>query len=99
MFDSGDFVVVWGDGGAEQHAARRPVLGRHRAAMFIKGIVAKRERMHRTTDVRHARINGDPGLVVYGDGELFMTMAFELQPDGIAVIRSVLNPDKLAHLR
>ncbi|MDW3219335.1 MAG: RNA polymerase sigma-70 factor [Acidimicrobiales bacterium] len=92
-------VVVWSDGGAKQYAARRPVVGRDRVAMFVRGIAAKREKMHAEFVVDHARINGTPGLVAYGDGELFMTMAFDIGPDGIRGIHAVLNPDKLEHLR
>ena len=93
-----DDVVVWSDGGAKQYAARRPVLGRERAAIFITGIAGKRERLHDTIRVEYTRINGDPGILVYGDDHLFMAMAFELRPDGIGGIYSILNADKLDHL-
>lgn len=92
-------VVVWSDGGAEQYAARRPVVGRDRVALFIRGIANKREKMHAEFVIDHARINGAPGLVAYGDGELFMTMAFDIGPAGILAIHAVLNPDKLQHIR
>lgn len=91
-------VVVWNDGGPHQHAARRPVLGPDRVAVFIRGIAAKRERLHGSLRIEHARINGDPGFLLYGDDQLFTAMAFELRPDGIAGIYAVLAADKLAHL-
>ena len=92
-------VVAWSDGGANQHAARRPILGRQRVALFARGIAAKREQMHAELLVEHARINGAPGFLAYADGDLFMTMAFDIGADGIVAIHSVVNPDKLAHLR
>lgn len=92
-------VVVWSDGGAKQYAARRPVVGRDRVAMFIRGIAGKREKMHTEFVIDHARINGTPGLVAYGDGDVFMTMAFDIGPEGIRGIHAVLNPDKLEHIR
>ncbi len=55
--------------------------------------------MHTELRVDHAQINGVPGFVAYADGDIFMTMAFEIGADGIRAIHSVLNPDKLAHLR
>ncbi|MEQ8841206.1 MAG: RNA polymerase sigma-70 factor [Acidimicrobiales bacterium] len=92
-------VVAWSDGGANQHAARRPVLGRQRVALFAKGIAGRRDAMNSDVRVDHVRVNGGPGFVAYADGEIFMTMAFDLGPDGIRAIHSVLNPDKLEHIR
>lgn len=92
-------VVAWSDGGVKQHAARRPVVGRDRVAIFVRGIASKRSLLHSELRVEHARVNGAPGFLVYGDGEVFMTMAFDIGADGIKTIHSVLNPDKLDHLR
>ena len=43
--------------------------------------------------------SGDPGNVTIVDGELTLTMAFELAPSGIQTVRTMLNPQKLDHLR
>lgn len=94
-----DDVVAWGDGGAAQHAARKPILGRHRVALFCKGIASKGQERFGEIVVHHRRVNGDPGVVVVVDGEVYMVMAFELDPDGIRAVRSVLSPEKLDHLR
>ncbi len=91
-------VVAWSDGGAAQHAARRPIVGRRRVALFAKGVASKREQMHTELRMEHCRINGSPGFIAYGDGEVFMTMAFDIGPDGIRAVHSVLNREKLAHL-
>jgi RNA polymerase sigma-70 factor (ECF subfamily) len=91
-------AVAWSDGGPNQHAARRPVVGRERVARFARGIATKRDQMHSDVRVDHARINGAPGLVASADGEVFMTMVFEIGGEGIRAIHSVLNPDKLEHI-
>jgi len=91
-------VVAWSDGGANQHAARKPILGRQRVALFARGIAGKREQMHSELRVDHARINGAPGFIAFADGDVFMTMAFDIGADGIRAIHSVLNPDKLEHI-
>lgn len=92
-------VVAWSDGGAAQHAARRPIVGRDRVALFVRGIAARRARMDSALRVEHARVNAAPGFVAYADDEPFMTMAFDIGPDGIRAIHSVLNPEKLEHIR
>ncbi|MEZ5245324.1 MAG: RNA polymerase sigma-70 factor [Acidimicrobiales bacterium] len=92
-------VVAWSDGGPNQHAARRPILGRARVAIFARGIATKRDRMHSELRVDHARVNASPGLVARADGEVFMAMAFDIGSEGIRAIHSVLNPDKLEHVR
>lgn len=92
-------VVAWSDGGADQRAARRPVLGPERVALFITGIARRHLESGEEIDVVHARVNGDPGVVVRIAGQVFMTLALELAPEGIRAIRTVLNPRKLDHLR
>lgn len=94
-----DDVVIWSDGGAKQHAARRPILGAQRAAMFVVGIVRRGDRVAESIEIDHVRVNGDPGIAAIVDGALFLVMAFELDPAGIRALRIVLNPDKLDHLR
>ena len=93
-----DEVVLWSDGGADHHAARRPVLGAVRVANFVRGIAARGLERYSSLHAEYARINGDPGFLVHGDGVLFSAMVFELCPEGIAGIYSVVNTDKLAHL-
>lgn len=94
-----DDVVVWSDGGPDRHAARRPVMGARRAATFVANIVRKGLADAEEIAVDHVRVNGDPGLAAAVDGELFLVLAFELDPAGIRTLRIVLNPEKLDHLR
>lgn len=94
-----DDVVLWSDGGADRHAARRPVLGARRAATFVANIVRKGLAESEAIVVDHVRVNGDPGVTAVIEGELFLVMVFELDPAGIRTLRIVLNPEKLDHLR
>jgi len=93
-----DDVIVWSDGGAKQRAARRPVLGIDRVITFVRSIATRKIAAFTDLQIEHARINGDPGVLIIGDGEVFSAMAFELRPDGIASIYTIINTDKLAHL-
>ena len=49
--------------------------------------------------VRPAEVNGEPGLLGFdADGTLIAAMAFEISGGAIQAIRSIVNPDKLAHI-
>lgn len=89
--------MLHSDGGGKRPAALNPIAGRDRIARFFAGVTLK---FHEpTADIRDARINGLPGLIVtYQDGNL-QTMAFEIEGDRIRHIYVVRHPDKLAHLR
>ena len=65
----------------------------------MTGIVGRAARSGEAVELDHVRVNGDPGLVAVLDGELFLVMAFELDPAGIRAVRIVMNPEKLDHLR
>ena len=92
-------VIAVSDGGAEQRAARHPILGRKRVALLIRGIAKRQQESASTFDLHHVRVNGGPGVVTVLDGELSLAMAFELSPSGIQTVRTMLNPRKLDHLR
>ena len=49
---------------------------------------------------RGARVTGEPGLVFYAPaGRAKWVAALEIADGVVVAVRSVLNPDKLAHLR
>jgi RNA polymerase sigma-70 factor (ECF subfamily) len=49
--------------------------------------------------LRPAEINGSPGtLLLDGRGRLIAVWALEIGSGGIQAIRSIVNPEKLAHL-
>ena len=88
-------VVLWSDGGAARHAARRPVVGAGRVARFLANVTA---RLPADATLRMARLNGDPGLVVTTPDGPHLALSLELGATGIRAIHAVVNPDKLRHL-
>ncbi|MEM9466699.1 MAG: RNA polymerase sigma factor SigJ [Actinomycetota bacterium] len=93
-------VVAWSDGGRDRRAARRPVVGRDRVVPYVLNLSSRYlEDPAATVDFHPVRLNGQPGVVVWLDGDVEMAMAFDVGADGIVGLRSVLNPRKLDHLR
>ena len=88
-------VVLWSDGGATHHAARRPVVGAGRVARFVANVSA---RLPADGTLRMVRLNGDPGLVVTTPAGPHLALSLELGATGIRAIHAVVNPDKLQHL-
>jgi RNA polymerase sigma-70 factor (ECF subfamily) len=89
-------VVVWSDGGGKVQAARRPVVGKDKAARFLVGIAAKggAELVGRLVSV-----NGQPGAIFGTDGQVRYALALDVLDDQIVGVRLVANPDKLGHLK
>lgn len=90
-----DDVVLVSDGGAEVYAARRPVVGPDRVARFMVNLA---RRFLRHCEVELAAINGEPGLVVWLDGEIFLTLSAQVSGGKVAVLHAINNPAKLAAL-
>ena len=90
--------VLISDGGGKRKAALRPLVGRDDVLALIKGL-AWRQGWPPPGNIRPARINGYPGVVLE-DAEGVQTIAFE--PDGeghVAAIYIVRNPDKLCRIQ
>lgn len=86
------------DGGGKVLAALRTIRGADAVGRFLVGIGQKTSHAGHIA-VRHAPINGQPGLLVTIDGRLDQTLVFDL--DAVRKIKSVYmvrNPDKLARL-
>jgi RNA polymerase sigma-70 factor (ECF subfamily) len=90
-------VVLISDGGGKRPAALRPIVGRAEVVGLLEALRA-RGGLTATGEVRVARINGAPGLIVPApDGP--QTVTFEADAEGrITAIFIVRNPDKLARL-
>jgi RNA polymerase sigma-70 factor (ECF subfamily) len=90
-------VVVYGDGGGKAPSWPRPVYGRERVAKLMAGAVAQALRLGASLQPTH--INGQPGvLFVDEEGRIGAVMSLDITKGVIQTIRSVINPDKLAHL-
>ncbi len=90
-----DDVVLVSDGGAERHAARRPVVGLHRVARFMVNIT---KRIPTDATVSVQVVNGEPGVVVSRNGTTLYVMAFGIVDNRVATIHSIVNPHKLGHV-
>lgn len=82
------------DGGAERHAARRPVIA-ERIPRFIVNLAG---RLPAGATLEACAINGEPGLVVSEGGEPTMALAISVADGQVQRIWTVLNPAKLQSL-
>ena len=90
-------AVFVGDGGGKAIAVGRPVHGGERVARLMLGLFAKGRAMGGR--VEFAQINGEPGALLRdSEDKLVSAMAIQVIDGAIHAIRSVVNPDKLAHL-
>ncbi len=91
-------VVMYGDGGGKAPAARTPIHGREQVARLLRGLVRQFPRW--ASEIRSSQVNGQPGVLAYDHGgNLVGVMAFDVLDGQVQAIRSVINPDKLRHLR
>jgi RNA polymerase sigma-70 factor, ECF subfamily len=90
-------VTVYGDGGGKAPAVPVPLVGAERVAKAVIGW--RRQALARGLVHRHALVNGEPGVVFYGpDGRAVWVAALEIADGVVVAVRSVLNPDKVAHV-
>jgi RNA polymerase sigma-70 factor, ECF subfamily len=90
-------VAFYGDGGGKAPAIGAPVFGARKVAAMLAGFgrVAKRSHMR----VELAEVNGQPGALGFdADGALIAVMSVDVVGGAIVAIRSVPNPDKIAHI-
>ncbi len=87
-------AVLVNDGGGVVPAARRTVVGADKVARLLLGLLARYGQAF--LDGRPALVNGEPGLVVPGEGGLPGSVNAVTVRDGrIAALYGVLNPEKL----
>jgi RNA polymerase sigma-70 factor, ECF subfamily len=91
-------ATVFGDGGGKAPSVPVPLVGAERVAKALIGW-GRQAREHGLVH-RSATVNGEPGLVFYGEnGDVVWVAGLEIAEGVVVAVRSVLNPDKLAHLR
>lgn len=88
-------IVVYSDGGGVVQAARNPIYGSQKAARFLFGTMAKASQ---SFAVKVSRINGQPGLLAYMNGQPFLSLVLDMRGGNIQNIFMVVNPAKLAVL-
>jgi RNA polymerase sigma-70 factor (TIGR02957 family) len=87
-----------GDGGGRAPALARALYGRRRVAQTLAGWIELGRRSG-GIEFRRAEVNGQPGAVITDtDGGLIGVWSLGIAEDRVQSIRSVVNPDKLAHL-
>jgi RNA polymerase sigma-70 factor, ECF subfamily len=87
-----DDVTVFSDGGGKVNAARKPVVGREKVALFLTNIVRLAPA---GTSFRIEPINGEPGIVTLIDGAVRNVVTFDFADSAISAVYIVVNPDKL----
>ena len=89
-------VTAWSDsGGKVSGAMLHPVQGRETVARVILGLLS---RAPEDATFEPIEANGLPALLLRFKGEIFSVLTLEVEGNVIRAIRSVANPDKLAHL-
>ncbi|MQY13085.1 ECF RNA polymerase sigma factor SigJ [Streptomyces sp. RB5] len=90
-------VQLTGDGGGKAPQLARAVSGRDKAARLLASVLPRLARIGVTFEQRE--INGRPGAVFHDrDGRVLHTLVLEVRDGVVQTVRSVINPDKLAHL-
>ena len=91
-------VELTGDGGGKAPAIARALRGRSRVAHTLVSWLRLRERAPEVT-MRRVEVNGGPGaLFVDGQGRVLAVWSIEIAAGQVTQVRSIVNPDKLAHL-
>jgi RNA polymerase sigma-70 factor (ECF subfamily) len=91
-------VELTGDGGGKAPALARSLRGRSRVAKTIFNWLQLGARLPQVS-MRPVEVNGEPGALFVDDQERLLAVWSIAIADGqITAIRSIVNPDKLAHL-
>jgi hypothetical protein len=92
-------VELTADGGGKVPALARSLRGRSRVARTLIDYARRRGALIPRIQIRPTEINGSPGaLYLDAQQRLIAVVALEIAGGQIASIKSIVNPDKLAHL-
>jgi RNA polymerase sigma-70 factor, ECF subfamily len=90
-------AILYGDGGGKVPQWYAPIVGADNIARLFATMGRQDRRLGATFEPRE--VNGQPGVIFRGPrGGIMSVMSFEVVNGQVATIRSVVNPDKLAHL-
>jgi RNA polymerase sigma-70 factor (ECF subfamily) len=91
-------ATLYGDGGGKAPSIPHPLVGAERIAKALVGWGRVAEEDFGLVH-RMAIVNGDPGVVFHDSEDRAVWVAGFQVADGVVIaVRSILNPDKLAHL-
>ncbi|MCG7345841.1 RNA polymerase sigma-70 factor [Sporosarcina sp. ACRSL] len=85
-------VTLYSDGGGKVKAAIRPINSRSNVLAFLYGI-SKKVPVDFYFKVKN--VNGQPGIVIYMNGNIQSIISFYISHDTIHEIYITMNPDKL----
>ncbi|MFJ8692156.1 RNA polymerase sigma-70 factor [Streptomyces roseolilacinus] len=92
-------VTSIGDGGGKVPARTKPFEGALAVAKFLRGLFkpaqSKRALTGGSPGIHVTTANGGPAVVAVLDGRVIGVMCLEVTAEGIAAVRSQVNPDKL----
>jgi RNA polymerase sigma factor (sigma-70 family) len=92
-------AISIGDGGGKVPARTKAFEGARAVAKFLRGLFkpaeAKRAVLGGAPEVYAWTANGDPAAVAIVDGRVVGVICLEVSGEGIAAVRSQVNPDKL----
>jgi RNA polymerase sigma-70 factor (ECF subfamily) len=90
-------AVLYGDGGAKGTGINRPIHGRDDVARMLSSWFRRGQRVGVRMEL--VAVNGQPGArFLDPDGALVNVISLDIVDGAVQTIRSVINPDKLAHL-
>ncbi|MBO0992954.1 hypothetical protein [Bacillus sp. SD088] len=89
-------AIYYSDGGGKVTAAIRPVYGAEYISRFFLGVITK---IPEDFSLKFAKVNGNPGIVLYSSGKVKYVLSFEMNDAEIESIYMVANPDKLRHIK
>jgi RNA polymerase sigma-70 factor (ECF subfamily) len=90
-------VVFYGDGGAKGRGLPRPIYGQARVGRLLTAFLRGYGEL--VANMKPTQLNGQPGTLNFdGEGKLVNVFVFDVADGQIQTIRSIINPDKLAHL-
>lgn len=89
-------VVLVSDGGAEAHAARRPVVGPQRVGRMLLNLTSRAAELGVHFDRR--MVNGQQAAVAVADGVPIVATVLTVVDGLVTEVDSVVNPAKLASL-
>ncbi|MGV9906185.1 RNA polymerase sigma-70 factor [Streptomyces sp. NPDC003388] len=88
-----------GDGGGKVPARAKAFEGALAVAKFMRGLfkpgTAQRKLVGGSPEIHVTTANGGPAVLVVVDGRVIGVLCMEITADGIAALRSQVNPDKL----
>jgi RNA polymerase sigma-70 factor (ECF subfamily) len=91
-------VALTGDGGGKVPALAQSIHGREHVARTLMAWFRLSARLPGAS-LRQAEVNGGPGAIIRDAQErLLGVLGLDVEGGEITVIRSIVNPDKLAHL-